>query len=220
LGWKQQGNNWNATLAAFYVDWKNQPFAAVIQLVPAGTSSLRGAGHSRYKGFDFEGNLQATDWLNLSAQIGYSHARMKSFSSRGSEEQLVLGSGTQSVVADGNPVRLNPELTGSISPTITGSFADRDWSIRADIIYTDSMYGDYSKLNLIPDSTRVNLRASIDLTEAVKFEVYGTNIFDDRTFPSTTSTLGGPARGALFDRKIFTSLVPKRNVGVRVNAKF
>jgi iron complex outermembrane recepter protein len=220
LGWKQQGDNWNATVAAFYIDWKNQPFAAVIQLVPAGTSSFRGPGDSRYKGFDFEGNLQATDWLTLSTQIGFSHARMKSFSSRGSEEQLVLGSGNLSVVADGNPIRSHPELTGSFSPTINGSFADRNWSIRADVIYTDSMYGDYSKLNVISDSTRVNLRADIDITETVKFEVYGTNIFNELTFPSTASTLGGPTRGTLSDRKIFTGIIPKRNIGMRVNAKF
>lgn len=220
IGWKKQGDRWNATLAAFYADWKNQPFAAVIQLVPAGTSSFRGAGDSKYRGFEFEGNFQAANWLLLSGQIGYSRARMVSFSSRGSEEQLVLRSGNQSVVADGNPIRSNPDLTASFSPTILGSFADRNWSIRADIIYTDSMYGDYSKLNLIPDSTRVNLRAGMDFTKAVKLEVYGTNIFDELSFPTTASTLGGPTRGALADRKIFTGLPQRRNVGVRVYANF
>ena len=221
LGWKQQGDNWNATLATFYIDWKNQPFAAVIFLPGgAGTSSFRGPGHSRYKGFDFEGNLQATDWLSLNAQIGFSHAKMVTFSSRGSEEQFVLSSGALSVVADGNPIRNHPEWTGSFSPTVSGSLGDRDWSIRADIIYTDSMWTDYSKLNLNPDSTRVNLRADIDLTEAVKFEVYGTNIFNDLSFPSTSSTTTGPNRGALADRKIFAGVIPRRNVGVRVNAKF
>jgi iron complex outermembrane recepter protein len=221
LGWKQQGDNWNATVAAYYVDWKNQPFAAVVQLPTAGTTSLRGAGKSRYKGIDFEGNLQATDWLTLSAQIGYSDAKMISFSSRGSEEQLVLGSGSDSVVADGNPIRQHPELTGSLSPTISGSLDDRQWSIRADVIYTDSMYGDYSKLNLIPDSTRVNLRANIDLTEAVNLEIYGTNIFNELSFPSTASTLLGPLRSpGVFDRKIFTGVIQRRNVGMRVNAKF
>ena len=66
----------------------------------------------------------------------------------------------------------------------------------------------------------MNLRADIDLTEAVKFEVYGTNIFNDLSFPSTSSTTTGPNRGALADRKIFAGVIPRRNVGVRVNAKF
>jgi len=220
IGWKKQGDRWNATLAAFYMDWKNQPFAAVIQLVPAGTSSFRGPGDSRYRGFEFEGNYQATNWLLLGGQIGYVDSKMVSFSSRGSEEQLVLRSGNLSVVADGNPIRSNPELTGSFSPTIMGSFADRKWSLRADVIYTGSMYGDYSKLNLIPDNTRVNLRFSVDLTKSVQMEVYGTNVFDELAFPTTASTLGGPTRGAFSDRKIFTGLPQRRNVGIRVNANF
>lgn len=221
LGWKQQGDNWNVTLATFYMDWKNQPFAAVIFLPGgAGTSSFRGPGHSRYKGFDFEGNWQATEWLLLNGQVGYSHARMKTFSSRGSEEQFVLGSGNLSVVADGNPIRNHPAWTGSFSPTIMGTVGERPWSIRADIIYTGSNWTDYSKLNLNPDATRVNLRASIDLTPKIQFEVYGTNIFNDLSFPTTSSTTTGPVRGALADRKAFTGVINKRDVGVRVNAKF
>jgi len=221
VGWKQQGDNWNATMALFYIDWKNQPFAAVIFLPGgAGTSSFRGPGNSEYKGFDFEGNWQATDWLSLNMQVGYSDAKMKSFSSRGSEEQFVLRSGSLSVVADGNPVRNHPEWTGSLSPTITGSIGDREWSFRTDIVYTSKAWTDYSKLNINPDATRVNMRAGIQVTPMVEFEVYGTNIFNDLSIPTTGGTTTGPARGALADRKLFTGVINKRDVGVRVNAKF
>jgi outer membrane receptor protein involved in Fe transport len=220
IGWKKQGERWNVTLAAFSIDWKNQPFAAVIQLPTAGTTSIRGAGDSRYRGFDFEGNFQATNWLLLSGQIGYVDAEMVSFSSRGSEEQVVLRSGSLSVVADGNPPRSVPELTGSFSPTIQGSFAGRRWSLRTDVIYTDSMYGDYSKLNLIPGNTRVNLRLSAELTKSVQMEFFGTNIFDELAFPTNASTLAGPTRGTQSDRKIFTGLPQRRNFGIRINASF
>lgn len=220
IGWKKQSERWNATFAAFYMDWKNQPFAAVIQLVPAGTSSFRGPGDSQYRGFDFEGNFQATDWLLLSGQVGYVDAKMVSFSSRGSEEQIVLRSGNLSVVADGNPIRQVPELTASFSPTLLGSFAGRKWSLRTDVIYTGSMYGDYSKLNLIPANTRVNLRLTTELTKSIQMELYGTNVFDELAFPATASTLVGPTRGTQADRKIFTGLPQRRNFGIRVNASF
>ncbi|MDX2221958.1 MAG: TonB-dependent receptor [Rhodospirillaceae bacterium] len=217
IGWKQQGDNYNFTFATFYIDWKNQPFAAVIFLPGgAGTSSFRGPGDSEYMGFDLEGSWQANEWLNLNMQLGYSDAEMKSFSSRGSEEQFVLGSGALSVVADGNPVRNHPEWTGSFSPTITGSVGDRNWFVRGDVIYTSKAWTDYSRLNINPDATRVNLRAGIDVTPMVQFEVYGTNIFNDLSIPTTGGTTIGPNN----DRKLFTGVIHKRDIGIKVNARF
>ena len=113
-----------------------------------------------------------------------------------------------------------PELTASFSPTLLGSFAGRKWSLRTDVIYTGSMYGDYSKLNLIPANTRVNLRLTTELTKSIQMELYGTNVFDELAFPATASTLVGPTRGTQADRTIFTGLPQRRTFGIRVNASF
>lgn len=217
IGWKQKGENWNFTLAVFDIDWKNQPFAAVIFLPGgAGTSSFRGPGNSTYRGFDFEGNWAVNDWLTLTGQVAYNDGTMKSFSSRGSHEQVVLNSGNLSVVADGNPVRGNVKWTGSFSPTIQGELGDRGWFVRGDVVYAGKSFADYSNFNTIGSSTKVNLRAGIDVREDMTLEVYGTNIFQDKQLPtgaSTTTAVGG-------NREVFLAIINRRDIGVKVSAKF
>ncbi len=216
-GWKQKGDGWNFTLALFDIDWKNQPFAADIFLPNnAGTSSFRGPGNSVYRGFDFEGNWQANDWLTLSGQVAYNDGTMKSFSSRGSHEQIVLNSGSLSVVADGNPIRNNIKWSGSFSPTINGDLGERQWFVRGDIVYAGKSYADYSNFNTIGSSTKVNLRAGIDVREDMVLEVYGTNLFQDKQLPSGSST----TTGALNNRKAFLPVINRRDIGVKVSAKF
>ncbi len=217
LGWKQQWDDWNMTLAMFYMDWKNQPFAAVIFLPGgAGTSSFRGPGDSSYSGFDLEINGNVTDWLNIAATVAYSNGVMDSFSSRGSNEQVALGSGSLSVVADGNPVRNHPEWTGSLSPTITGTLGDRPWFVRGDYLYTGRHYVDYSRYNQNPARKQVNLRAGIEVSDGLMFEAFGTNIFNDKTLPTTSGTTSGPGGS----RKVFTGVYQALEYGIRVSAKF
>ena len=217
IGWKQKGDTWNATLALYDTDWKNQPFAALI-FVPggAGTSAYRGPGHSVYRGIDFEGNWQATDWLLLSGQLGYNDGKMKTFSSRGTLEQVVLNSGTSSVVADGNPIRYNIKWTGSFSPTIQGEIGERQWYVRSDVVYTGKSYADYSNFNTIGSSKKVNLRAGIDVREGTLIEVYGTNIFQDKQLPSGSTTTTAVNN----NREVVLPIINRRDIGVKVTAKF
>lgn len=216
LGWKQQFENWAFTLAVFHIDWKNQPFASVIVLPQGGTTSYRGPGDSKYKGFDLEITGNPTDWLNLSATVGFSDGEMTNFSSRGSNESNVLGSGPLSVVNDGNDPRNQARWTLSFSPTLLGNFADRDWFLRTDVIYESGMWADYSEYNRVSDSLRLNMRAGVDVTESFKVEVYGTNITHDKTLPPTAGTTTGA--GGL--RKAFSALYRKPEFGVRLTSQF
>ena len=214
IGWKQQFENWNFTLAAFFIDWKNQPVPTVIFTPDGGTASLRADGDSEYSGFDFEFNGQVNDWLSLSGSIGYNNGVMTNYSNFGSNESRGLAA-PGPVVSDGNPVRNNPEWTGSLSPVITGMWLDRAWFIRGDYLYTGKHFTDYSALNQNGARKQVNVRAGIDMLDGVLLEVYGTNIFNDKTLPTTSGTT--TAAGA---RKIFTGIYQALEYGVRLSASF
>lgn len=216
LGWKQQSDMYNFTFALFHVDWKNQPFASVIVLPAGGTTSFRGPGDSEYKGFDLEFNVMPTEWLSLGGNLAYTDAVMKSFSSRGSNEQRVLGSGALSVVADGNVPRNIPKWQGTFTPTILGTLGDREWFIRGDFSYESAYWADYSAYLRGPDKFRLNVRAGIDLYEGSRIEIYGTNL----TKNTTLSTNGGTTGFISLDRKAFSEPPQKREFGVRISAEF
>jgi iron complex outermembrane recepter protein len=214
-GWKQQADWWNFTLAVFYAEWINQPFAAVIVL-PVGTTSLASNGNSDYKGFDFEFNAVPTDWLNINGTLAYTKAKSIRYASRGSNESSLLGSGSLSVLNDGNDSRNTPQWTASLSPTITGDLGDREWFFRTDFLYTDGYWADYSEYLRAGSSFKINARVGIDVTETASIELWAKNLTKDKTL----TTNGGTTFGPSLSRKIFTELPQKREIGIRLNAAF
>ena len=215
IGWKQQTANWGFTVAVFYIDWKNQPFASVIVL-PTNTTSFRGPGDSEYTGLDLEAQGNLTDWFNVRVTLTYVDAIMTSFSSRGSNEYVTLGSGPLSVVNDGNEARNTPKWTASLSPTILREFAGREFYFRTDFFYESPKWADYSEWNRTKSLFRINARVGFDLTDNSTVEIFGTNLTDNKVLPNTNGTTFGP-QGS---RKAFTAAYPKREFGVRVRASF
>ena len=216
FGWKQQTDNWAFTAAVFYIDWKNQPFASVILLPTGGTTSFRGPGDSKYKGVDLEAQGNLTDWFSLRGTLTYVDAIMESFSSRGSNEFIVLGSGGLSVVNDGNEARNTPKWTASLSPTVLSEFAGREFFFRTDFFYESPKWADYSQFNRTKSIFRINARVGFDLTENSTVEVFGTNLTDNKVLPNTNGTTSGPGGS----RKAFTAGYQRREFGVRVKASF
>ncbi|MDE0454295.1 MAG: TonB-dependent receptor [Gammaproteobacteria bacterium] len=216
IGWKQQTDNWALTAAVFYIDWKNQPFASVILLPTGGTTSYRGPGNSEYTGVDLEAQGNLTDWFSIRGTLTYVDAVMASFSSRGSNEFVVLGSGPLSVVNDGNEARNTPKWTASLSPTILGNFAGREFYFRTDFFYESPKWADYSEFNRTKSMFKINARLGFDLTENSTFEIFGTNLTDNKVLPNTNGTTSGPGGS----RKAFTAGYLRREYGVRVRASF
>ena len=216
IGWKQQTDNWGFTAAVFYIDWQNQPFASVILLPTGGTTSYRGPGNSKYKGLDLEAQGNLTDWFSVRGTLTFVDAIMESFSSRGSNESSLLGSGVLSVVNDGNEARNTPKWTASLSPTVLGELGGREWFFRTDFFYESPKWADYSEWNRTKSMFRINARWGIDVTENSTVEVFGTNLTDNKVLPNTNGTTTGPG-GA---RKVFTAGYPKREFGVRLRASF
>ena len=216
FGWKQQTQNWGFTAAVFYIDWKYQPFASVILLPTGGTTSFRGPGNSKYKGIDLEAQGNLTDWFNIRGTLTYVDAIMESFSSRGSNEFVVLGSGALSVVNDGNEARNTPKWTASLSPTFLGEFVGREFFFRTDFFYESPKWADYSEFNRTKSMFKINARVGFDLTENSTVEVFGTNLTDNKVLPNTNGTTSGPGGS----RKAFTAGYLRREYGVRVRASF
>lgn len=216
FGWKQQTDNWGFTAAVFYIDWKNQPFASVILLPEGGTTSYRGPGNSKYKGFDFEAQGNLTDWFSIRGTLTYVDAIMSSFSSRGSNESSLLGSGVLSVLNDGNVARNTPDWTASLSPTILSEFAGYEFYFRTDFFYESAKWADYSEWNRTKSLFRINARVGFDLMDNMTVELFGTNLTENKVLPNTNGTTTGPGGS----RKVFTAAYPKREFGVRVKASF
>ena len=219
LGWKQQGDNWATTIALYTIKWSQQPFAAVI-VIPAaaggGTTAFAGPGDSKYKGVDFEATVNPSDWLSLSATLAYTDTRLITFSSRGSNESVVLASGSLSVVNDGKRPRNQPLVSATFSPTFFGQMGEREWFLRTDFLYQSATWADYSNYNRAPDDFEINMRAGIDLSEGMSLEIYGKNLTDSRVL----NLNGGTTAFIALDRKAFSEPPQKREFGVRLRADF
>lgn len=215
IGWKQQLDKFTFTAAAFFMDWKNQPFAQVVLLNP-GTTSYRGPGDSEYRGFDFEFNWAPVDWFGMAGYVSYVDTEMTDFSSRGSNESAVLGSGLNSVVNDGNESRNIPPISWALSPTFYGEWEGRPWFIRTDFLYRDESWADYSELNKNPDQLLVNLRAGVEITDRYTVELWGRNLTNDKTLGLNGGTTTGPGG----NRKIFNEPYQKPEWGIRFTADF
>lgn len=91
----------------------------------------------------------------------------------------------------------------------------RNVYLRADVQYEGSFYVDFSQLDLNPGAAKLNLRAGIDITPKSSFEMYVTNVTDNkRVVPGSTTT--GPAN----NRVVFTEAYQRREFGVRLKAEF
>lgn len=220
IGWKQQWENWNMTLAIYHMDWDNQPIPTVVFLPDTSTSSLRLPGSSEYRGFDLEVAGNVTEWWNVRGSLAYVDTKMTRYDNFGSNERVALQSGGP-VDSAGNPARNAIPWTASLSSTFAGVMQEREWYIRTDVTYQSSYFNDYSAYNRVQESIKVNLRAGIQVLDNVEFQVFGTNIFNDLTLPSSSGTTLGYNFGlGQASRKTFGTVPQAREFGVRINADF
>ena len=220
IGWKQQWENWNMTLAIYQMDWDNQPIPTVVFLPDTSTSSLRLPGSSEYRGFDLEVAGNVTDWWNVRGSLAYVDTKMTRYDNFGSNERVALESGGP-VDSSGNPARNAIPWTASLSSTFAGVIQERDWFFRTDVTYQGSYFNDYSAYNKQEERIQVNVRAGLQVLDNVEFQVFGTNIFNDLALnASAGTTLGYNFALGLPARKIFGTVPQAREFGFRINADF
>ncbi|MEM7748325.1 MAG: TonB-dependent receptor [Pseudomonadota bacterium] len=156
---------WNRRLTvnanAFYVDWTDQQ---VQVLGPSGNPldvTTENAGKSQVLGGELEVRVQATDQLELYANLGYTKTEFLEYISAG-------------VSLAGNEFRNAPKFSGAVGGKYTfdnGMFAG------ADLSYTSAAFGDAA------NTFRSDTRFLLDLKAGYKngqYEIFGyvKNVFD------------------------------------------
>lgn len=195
IGLKHElGSKLRYSIAAYQMDWENQVFFV---LSPSFVS-LAQPGDSKYTGVEAEVEFKATDWLSLEAGFNYVDGTFEDYIATGSVAGAVLAPGiatfpgtpgpinnTTAISADGNEVRYNPAATGTFSAEVAlNGLINLESFFRIDGVYTGDFFIDNFEYNEVGASTRINLRAGVQLSDMFGIEVYGTNITDDLT-PTT-----------------------------------
>lgn len=236
IGVKQQVGDWlSYSIAAFYMDWENQPFSSSIVAGTGSAVAINLDGDSKYKGIDFEFTLTPTAGLQVFGSVGWVDAELKRLGSAGSVSTVVLCpvstlttsgpvcdafSDVRTLSGAGNQPANVSEWSGAIGASYSFPISSGEAYIRGDALYTGERFIDNFEYNAISDSWRVNLRAGGDVTENLRVEAFVENLFNDDTLQAAGNTglSFGPTGGG--GRKAFGILPEKREIGFRLMAEF
>ena len=222
VGIKQRLADWlNYSIAAYYMDWKNQTF---FELSPAFVAANL-PGDSEIKGIDVELDMTPADWFNLTAGVSYNDVEFTNFAGTGSIAGSVLARGSLvtglQIDAKGNRPRYMPKWTGSFSATVAVNELldiERSAWVRLDGLYQGQFYIDNFEWNSVAGYLKFNARAGVEINDSFSVEVYGTNLTNDQSWTTaggTTSIVGGG-----LNRKNFGPLPRKREFGLKILTNF
>jgi iron complex outermembrane receptor protein len=111
-----------------------------------------------------------------------------------------------------------PRETASLSANYRAPFrGELDWFLRGDYIWNSGTYATEANLTETGDMNKVNLRLGVE-SESLRFELYGTNIFDDDTLTGFQHLPDFATNGG--NRQISAGLPDKQTFGVRAIYKF
>jgi iron complex outermembrane recepter protein len=182
----------HTTLTVYKGEWKNGQVGNAIPVTVAGTSNLFNIvinnGVADLQGVEFEGSLQATQGLRLSATLGYNDTEIQSYgigpggvAGNCGECNLVYGSFAGVI---GRELPTVPKLTWSAaadySAPVNGSIS---WYGRADYQHQGKKYSDFAGATFVGDRQNVNARIGLR-GDKWTAEIFGTNLTDDDTFLS------------------------------------
>lgn len=219
VGVKQRLNDqFQYAIAAYNMQWENQAFFV---LSPTFVSVAL-AGDSEYTGIETEFDYSPVDWLTLSGSYNWVDAEFTDYVATGSVGGAVLAptllTSTVAIDATGNKIRYIPEHTGAVSANFDLDVGT-DTFVRVDGIYTGSFFVDNFEYNEVDAAVKVNLRAGTSINDTFSVEMYGNNIFDDRT----ASTSGGTTFTSFFSqntRRAFGQATRGTEMGIRLTADF
>ncbi len=220
----QPSDNFSFGVAAYYMDWANQ---VTFDLGPF-FRPLFTAGDSRYKGIEAEANFTPVPWLQLNANANYVDAEFTDFAGAGSVSTQILNPnlepGTQISSIGGRP-RYIPEWSGAFGARFDlGEIfeMDRNAFIRFDGTYFGDFFIDNFEYNEVNGFWRFNARASFEVSDGVRLDLYGLNLTDDLSFQAgggtTTGNLGGTVPFAT--RTSFGTLPRAREIGMEIRFDF
>lgn len=215
-------------LAVYYGDWTNQHVFTNLVLGDTGGGTGRAidittsSGESKVRGLELEGMALLTDSLTVDFTFAYTRTELGASYTCPTCLPLI---GTRYVT--GNQKARVPKTSGTLGITYTRPLTNEyEMSIRVDGVHKGNIYADDANLASTGDSNRANVSVTFK-NDALKITLYGTNIFDDKTFPSMTSTINSYDRGTPTPdyplgpgRALRISLPQKPTYGVRLSYDF
>ena len=211
------GRAW-VTATVYWADWKAQKTVGTFVTAPDGSmdfvSVKTGGGKIDLSGFEFEGALAVTDSITIDATFSVNDSEIKRANC--SHCSVLIGVGNLDGL--GKRTVKNPKNQGSVGLAISDQLNERfDWYGRVDYIMTGSRFAGGPNLTETGDSHRVNVRAGIE-NELWRVEVFGKNVFDDKTFINYQILHDFAFLGP---RRVLTAGLPDRAVwGVRASYNF
>ena len=215
-------------LAVYYGDWTNQHVFTNLTLGDTGGGTGRGidittsSGESTVKGVEVEGTAFLTDYLTADFSFAYTRTLLGSSYTCPTCLPLI---GTREVT-DNQKARV-PKTSGTLGLTYSHTLSDEyDMLVRMDYIYKGSIFAEDANLAETGDSHKANASVSFR-NDALTITVYGTNLFNDKTFPSMSAGINSYDRGTPVagfplgpGRAIRISLPEKPTFGVRMSYDF
>ncbi len=230
IGLKQQPTDWlNYAVSAYHYKWQNQNFGEVTLLASGAAPSVNVPGSSRVYGIEFEAQAALSDWFELTGSMTYNDVAFTDYAASGSVVTNVLAAGAnpprqpgEIFSANGARGRYIPAWRGNI----TGRVAVNElvgMERQAWVQLTGIMTGDFAieqlDYNVVSGYWKFNARAGVEINENFSVEIYGNNITNDLSYGNFggTTTHIGSANG---DRRTFTPLPEKREIGIQLSSKF
>ncbi len=215
------------TLAGFLADWTDQYNRRTVIGVDADTnlpvivSGVANAGETQIVGLELDLWTEPVDGLVLTFSGALTDSSIGAFSDPSISKLTGLIDGD----FDGNQLPLTSKYSANASFQYTGdinSWEDGSFFVRGDLNWKSKQFIDAGNLTWIEDRAVVNVRAGFT-NDGYTFELFATNLFDDRNYTTAaqnnllepTFALAGEAFGY-----VNTGLPEGRIVGVRAGFEF
>lgn len=182
LGWKQSvldGALWYS-LIGFHQQWDGMKSSGLYTFTGTATGTAyfltpTMAGSSTQTGIEAEGRWSLSDNLTVQFAYGYTESEYDHYDSNSFRSALNLPYGTF-YKADGNTLPRSPKHSGALGISWEDSLtAQWDYTLRADTTFRSKTYTDELNLTTIEGYSLLNLRAKVQNSDGVAFELYCNN---------------------------------------------
>lgn len=219
------------SIAAYYMDWKNQKFNSFVLLdqvtldaLGLGTNSALQSfsvpGSSELWGLEFETSFQASEQLRVDLSVNLAESKIKDGTLSAECNSYIFANGescrTDQFALDvsGNTLPQFAKWSGALSSTYTDSLTGEwDWFARGDLIYTGKQYVDYENLVQTNAYLNVNLRAGVS-RENLSIELYVSNLFDDDNWAYVSRVFDQRFTGVSASGALKVTASPTGNAGL------
>lgn len=200
------------SLAGFYINWDN----IQVNFFNGTTTTIGNAGAARSLGAEFESSYSPMAGLTLAANLTYTDAQITS---------LRAGQTTGARIDDDLPfvARWTGALRGDYFFSLDGAVgANVGTSLRYRSASNNGFPGDTgSTFYRLPETTFIDLRAGVNLTEAYAINLQVLNVTDSRKLVSASRVLGTTAANAnAFGQPAMVGYSAGRTFTVSFSGKF